>query len=348
VPPALGRAFLAEIAARPPKGRPGRPRNATYGDLTGGERNAARARRSNQAEIARQREIRAVLGERQRFAILSGDALARLRELPDAVAQTAVLSPPYFQQRAYGGGANEIGREATPKAYTVNIVRYLAEVHRVLRPDGTLWLNIGDRYSAGGNDANAFEAYHGQRVEIVRHRVHGMKPKNLVLIASGVATALQEAGWYLRGEIIYHKPAPRREGRIDDRPIRAHEKVYLLAKKPRYFFSREALLIPAKSGGVKPLSNVWFDGDGFMRATWSIHNGAPRDAPKHEAPFPIELPRRCLLLASKPGDLVLDPFSGRGTTGYAALQEGRRFLGIELRADWAEASRQWLQNVRQA
>ena len=277
-----------------------------------------------------------------------GSALA----LPyaDGIAQTCVTSPPYYGLRDYGT-AGQIGLEQTPAAYVAQIVAAMREVWRVLRDDGTLWLNIGDSYANNGvSDPSKVGGFTGARIRAgakgtmdsrPRAIPDGLKPKDLMGIPWRVAFALQDDGWYLRSDIIWAKPNPMPES-VTDRPTKAHEYVFMLSKAPRYFYDAAAIAEP--SGGANGSSfTSEYDretkpGLGMgerkeaatrnARSVWTIATQPYSGA--HFATMPPELARRCILAGSRPGDIVLDPFAGSGTTAMVALQNGRRAIGTEL------------------
>ena len=276
--------------------------------------------------------------------ILTGDAVERLRELPDGIAQTCITSPPYFGLRDYGV-EGQIGLEETPQEYVERLVTVFREVRRVLRDDGTLWLNLGDSYASQGGA-------HGGRNDNQRgvgaRRVHaagggdqaartppdGLKPKDLVGIPWRVAFALQADGWYLRSDIVWAKPNPMPES-VRDRPTRAHEYVFLLSKNERYFYDHEAIKEPAVSNHPSSKRN--------RRSVWHIPVRPFKGA--HFAVFPEALVEPMVLAGSRPGDLVLDPFAGSGTTGVVARRHGRRFLGIELNPEYVELAEHRLEEA---
>ena len=281
---------------------------------------------------------------------LVGDCLAVLRTLPDGFVQTCVTSPPYFGLRDYGH-AGQIGLEATPQAFVDKLVEVFREVRRVLKDDGTLWLNLGDSYAANrgrqvpstlmnGDATNAAQA--GAGVGMVA-RDFGLKPKDLIGIPWMVAFALRADGWWLRQDIIWHKPNPMPES-VTDRCTKSHEYVFLLSKSPSYFYDHEAIKEPAESSERPSVARGGFGGktadlvgrEAFRavtdtrnkRSVWTVATKPYGGA--HFAVFPTELIEPCVLAGSRPGDIVLDPFFGSGTSGAVAQALGRRFLGIEL------------------
>jgi DNA modification methylase len=315
--------------------------------------------------------------------ILVGDALDRLRTLPDGLARTCVTSPPYYGLRDYGMGG-QIGLEASPEEYVARIVAVFGEVRRVLADDGTLWLNLGDSYAAerGGTHQPAEtlaggkngRTAGGERVNRDRHdgfnptrnaKGIGLKHKDLMGIPWMVAFALRSDGWYLRQEIIWHKPNPMPES-VRDRCTKAHEHVFLLSKRPRYFYDADAIAEPATDPetirGKSPRHSTHPEGgfDGHRtrkgldapqsgretknaRSVWSI---TPRPFPDaHFATFPIELPDRCIRAGSAAGDTVLDPFAGAGTTLLAARNLDRDAVGIEINPEYAAMARRRVEDM---
>jgi DNA modification methylase len=268
-----------------------------------------------------------------------------------------VTSPPYWGLRDYGV-QGQIGLEATPEAYVVRMVEVFREVRRVLRDDGTLWLNLGDSYAtttkgSGGyspkQNSNTGSRYSGRSWIIPL----GLKPKDLVGIPWRVAFALQEAGWWLRSDIIWAKPNPMPES-VTDRPTKAHEYIFLLAKSERYYYDADAISEPTTDeeyrtrGKVRPPTSVYAAQcpDGPQRTglnlvnqvggrltrnkrdVWTVNSDPFPEA--HFATFPRDLILPCVLAGCPVGGTVLDPFSGAGTTALVAKEQGRRAIGIEL------------------
>ena len=198
-----------------------------------------------------------------------------------------------------------------------------AEVHRVLKDDGTLWLNVGDTYTSGDRGWRAPDRKNPARAMAYRPPTpKGLKPKDLIGVPWRIAFALQEDGWYLRSDIVWHKPNAQPES-VKDRPTRAHEYVFLLSKAERYYYDCEEVKEACNGGSVKR----------NRRTVWSINTEA--DHPPHLAVFPPELVRLCLAAGSKVGDYILDPFMGSGTVGSVCGEAGRRFVGVELKAEYA-------------
>jgi len=286
-----------------------------------------------------------------------------------------VTSPPYWGLRDYGADG-QLGREPTPEAYVESMVKVFREVRRVLKGDGTLWLNLGDSYASNGIRGDTRSGFndryfgtsngrgkHGATADVVPPNVipPGLKPKDLVGIPWRVAFALQADGWWLRSDIIWHKPNPMPES-VRDRPTKAHEYVFLLSKSERYHYDADAIAEPSlhagrvveydgtqknadvdadlqrtRIGGPNGSQSVTVGGTRNRRSVWSITTKPFAEA--HFATFPPDLPELCIKAGCPEGGTVLDPFSGAGTTGLVALRLGRSYIGIELNEDYAEMSR---------
>lgn len=264
-----------------------------------------------------------------RVTLLQGDAIQQMRTLPAGSVDCIVTSPPYYKKRNYGV-SGQYGQEATLHEYVATMAAVFQEARRVLADDGALWLNLGDSYSAGGQGGNR-----GGRLMGGAHRdlvpactsTPGFKPKNLLMVPARVAMALQDDGWILRNEIIWHKvngvPEP-----VRDRLSGKHEKLYLLAKNHRYAFDLDAIREPYQRPNDRRLTPEQVARGRNPGDVWSIPTGSYPGA--HDAVFPLDLPLRCIKASCRPGGTVLDPCSGSGTTGAAALQLGCRFIGIDL------------------
>jgi DNA modification methylase len=292
--------------------------------------------------------------------VLIGDVRQRLAELPDCSVQTCVTSPPYWGLRDYGHDG-QIGLEQTPGEYVAGMVEVFREVRRVLADDGTLWLNIGDSYAHNTTthppqSSDGYGGAHGHVAEDVRVKKAagaGLKPKDLVGIPWRVAFALQADGWWLRQDIIWAKPNPMPES-VTDRCTKAHEYVFLLTKSARYFYDIEPIREPVsenwKHGGLPPVplrgehvltagsrvkaKRVYDEPKGAnRRSVWTIPTKPYAGA--HFAVMPEALAEPCILAGSRPGDLVLDPFTGSGTVGVVALRHDRDFIGTELNPEYA-------------
>lgn len=259
--------------------------------------------------------------------ILIGDSRKVLASLPEGAFQTCITSPPYWGLRDYGIHG-QIGAESTIDAYLADLVAIFREVRRTLREDGTLWLNIGDSFTSGGRTWRAPDKKNkGRAMEYRPPTPEGLKPKDLIGIPWRLALALQQDGWYLRSDIIWHKPNCQPES-VRDRPTRSHEYVFLFSKSERYFYNTEAIREP--SADKRTLKN--------RRSVWAINTEGY--AGNHFAVFPPELVRLCMLAGSPSNSMVLDPFFGSGTVGEVAIQLGRQFTGIELSEEYAQLARE--------
>ena len=270
--------------------------------------------------------------------ILCGDALEQLRTLePDSV-HTCVTSPPYYNLRDYGT-AGQIGAEATPEEYIENLVKVFREVQRVLRPNGTLWINIGDSYAtrSGAQPPTNTRNIHGHTA---KQLPAGYKYKDLMGIPWMLAFALRTDGWHLRQDIIWAKPNCMPE-RVRDRCTKSHEYIFLLSKSDRYYFDAAAISEPIAEINVTRYLKS-FGGKGYRnevpnlrrnkRDVWTIGTGGFKGA--HFAVFPEKLVEPCILAGCPEGGLVLDPFAGSGTTGVVAKHLARNFIGIELNPEY--------------
>ena len=314
--------------------------------------------------------------------VLQGDCRAVLPTLPDCSIQCCVTSPPYYGLRDYGV-AGQIGLEPTPDEYVAEMVAVFREVRRVLRDDGVLFLNVGDSYArAGGEGGHGPNAQVGNTRSLEQRRMlappPGYKPKDLLGIPWLLAFALRADGWYLRSDIIWHKPNPMPES-VRDRPTSAHEHVFLLSKRERYFYNAEAIRQPLAdasysrlaqdvegqagrvraNGGAKTngtMKAVKFGGNkgqgdhgsAARRASGNLWDPATETANArnvwtiathpysgaHFATMPPELAERCIKAGTRPGDTVLDPFGGAGTTGLVADRLNRNAVLIELNPEY--------------
>lgn len=332
-----------------------------------------------------------------------GDALELLRQMPDESVQCCVTSPPYFGLRDYGV-AGQMGLESSMGEYLQKMVAVFAEVRRVLRNDGTLWLNLGDTYNSGPAGARDTKRWPKQSRNDHRPIVGAtaeLKRKDLCGIPWRMAFALQEAKWYLRSDIIWSKPNPMPES-CKDRPTKSHEYLFLLSKRKKYFYDAEAIKEPyaqnemangfrggaytgnetfdnqnggkIKSRGNYKVPTGWAADKNHNAIDWARENKQGRGKPfgkcggnrngdegkihhqtsplrnkrsvweiatypcaeAHFATFPPALVEPCILAGSKPGDLILDPFAGSGTTGVVALSHGRKFIGFDLNAEYCQ------------
>ena len=244
--------------------------------------------------------------------VLVGDAGAGLAALPEGVVQTVVTSPPYWSLRDYAADG-QIGVTEPLPLFVKSLVAVFDQVWRVLRPDGTVWVNLGDSYTSGNRGWRAPDRKNPARAMGRRPpNPEGTKDKELIGVPWRFALAMQEAGWWIRSDIVWHKPNCQPES-VRDRPTRAHEHVFLFTKSERYRYDVDAVRGP----NGRRLRDVWdINTVGFPGA--------------HFATFPEELVHRCIAIGSEEGDYVLDPFLGSGTTAVVARATGRRFVGCEI------------------
>lgn len=263
--------------------------------------------------------------------LFEGDALRVLDRIPSDSMQCAITSPPYWGLRDYGI-EGQIGLEETLPQFINRLVAVFNQVRRVLKPDGCLWLNIGDGYTSGNRGYRAADRKNPARAMSVRPDTpEGLKPKDMLGVPWRLALALQDDGWYLRSDIVWHKPNAMPES-VKDRPSRAHEYLFLLSKSERYYYDYEMMREPAANGSLRS-----------RRSVWSI-NTQPTDH-GHSAVFPSALIEPCILATSRPGDFVLDPFFGSGTVGLVCQKLERLFVGVELNPDYVELAQQRLSTI---
>ena len=264
--------------------------------------------------------------EKRPVVVLHGDTRDLIRELPDDSFQCVVTSPPYWGVRDYGV-AGQIGAEMDLQDYIKTLVSIFREVRRVLKPDGTFWLNIGNTYTSGGRKwRQDDEKNKGRGMSYRPPTPPGLKKKDLIGVAWMLAMACQRDGWYLRNDMIWYKPNCQPES-VKDRFTVAHEYVFLFSKSEHYFFDQDA---------IKERTT---DGNGLKnrRTVWSINTEPCPEA--HFAVFPRALVRPCLLGGSRAGDVVLDPFYGAGTVGIVSKELGRHCVGIELKSEYVDIAR---------
>ncbi|MCS1410074.1 MAG: Modification methylase DpnIIB [Verrucomicrobia subdivision 3 bacterium] len=254
----------------------------------------------------------------ERSVLVCGDAYRALQRLPDESVQTVVTSPPYWSLRDYAVDA-QIGRDDTLTDYIAAIVQTFDEIRRVLRGDGTVWLNAGDVFTSGNRRYRAPDKKNRVRAMSVRPPTpHGLKPKDLIGVPWRLAFALQAAGWWLRSEVVWHKPNAHPES-VRDRPTKAHETVFLLTKSQDYHYDIGAVRGPRG----RRLRTVWEIATEPLKRL----NGHADD---HPAMMPMALARQCVAITSREDSVVLDPYAGAGTTLLAAQGLGRRWVGIEI------------------
>lgn len=334
--------------------------------------------------------------------ILVGDVRTRLRQLADDSIHCIITSPPYWGLRDYGVDG-QIGLEASPAEFIATMVDVFEELRRVLRPDGTCWVNMGDSYAGGRcftGHPDPLRVQRGDVTEVMRAkrqmiasrrrddapiprsdvRVPGLKPKDLVMMPHRLAIALQDAGWWVRQDIVWHKPNPMPES-VRDRCTKAHEYIFLLTKSESYYYDKDAIAEPASpntharipagwatdtgrshnelignytearklaavGSGIKSNSSMAAAIEGHVdtrnkRSVWTMATQPFSEA--HFATFPPELPETCIKAGCPPGGTVLDPFFGAGTTGLVADRLQRDCIGIELNPAYAEIARKRIQ-----
>jgi len=298
-----------------------------------------------------------------------GDCLEVMREMPENSIQTCVTSPPYWGLRDYGVDG-QLGLEKTPEEYVSKMVEIFQEVKRVLHNDGTLWLNLGDSYAVSGRGlmgdgtpsdrGNAKQGTNrGTTVgQFNKITWDGLKPKDFVGIAWRVAFALQADGWWLRQDIIWHKPNPMPES-VKDRCTKAHEYIFLLSKNKRYYYDANAIKEPVAESSIKRLSQpTLVDQQGSdrvpgktngpmkavgnlsgrnRRSVWTITTKPFKKA--HFATFPEKLIEPCILAGASEDSIVLDPFFGAGTTGIVSERFRRKWIGIEMNEEYCEIAK---------
>ena len=305
--------------------------------------------------------------------VRQGDCRELMAAMEPGSVRCCVTSPPYWGLRDYGH-AGQLGLERTPDEYVARMVEVFREVRRVLADDGTLWLNLGDSYATGagkvggcpggGEQGERWKKHHMPQTPDLKNPnasvptfqpnrmpLPGLKPKDLVGIPWPVAFALQADGWWLRSDIIWAKPNPMPES-VTDRPTKAHEYLFLLAKSERYYYDAAAISEPFAGVPYKGSDNgAILNGDRAdrgrtigmttdarnRRSVWTVTSEPFPEA--HFAVMPQALVEPCILAGSTTGDLVLDPFAGSGTVGVVALRYGRRFIGCELNADYVTMAR---------
>jgi DNA modification methylase len=287
--------------------------------------------------------------------IYEGDCIETMKQWDAGCVQTCITSPPYYGLRDYGH-EGQIGLEETPEAFVAKMVEVFREVKRVLRDDGTLWLNLGDSYNGASTNRSGQNGYNDGRTNrsarFSNGGVEGLKPKDLIGIPWMVAFALRADGWYLRQDIIWHKPNPMPES-VTDRCTKAHEYIFLFSKSQKYYFDasaiREPLANPERTNfqsGSRPNGENKDRNDNDLsvrskdavyenrnkRSVWTVTTKPYSGA--HFATFPPDLIEPCILAGAPEGGVVLDPFMGSGTTAHTALRAGRQYVGCELNGEY--------------
>lgn len=310
------------------------------------------------------------------FKIINDDCIETLLDMPDEFVDCCVTSPPYWGLRDYGV-VGQIGLEKTIEIYIQNMDIVFREVKRVLKPQGTLWLNLGDSYynyrpGKGQKINKQTLSKTNQDLPTICHRrgtkIHGLKEKDLIGIPWRVAFKLQQSGWYLRSDIIWHKTNSMPES-VLDRPSRCHEYVFLLTKNSRYYYDHDQIREPYLDSSKERYKTPVFETapgyrrpDGNLsrksnkkiivpnpkgknkRSVWKISSTKIKGS--HYATFPEKLVQPCILAGCPEGGLVLDPFSGSGTTGIVANKFNRNFIGIELNSDYVKLSLERAKNLQ--
>ena len=295
--------------------------------------------------------------------VLYGDCRDTLKNLTNLSVQTCVTSPPYYGLRDYGGEKNQIGQEQTPEEFIDELVKVFSIVRDKLKDDGTLWVNIGDSYY--NYRPSKGKSYPKQTVSKTKqdlpdysskrnNKLSNLKEKDLIGIPWMLAFALRQDGWFLRQDIIWHKPNPMPES-VRDRCTKAHEYIFLLSKSKKYYYDNIAIKEPVKQDwgtrnrtagkyhnagtGLQPHSGLTKSyTTKNKRSVWSITNKPYKHA--HFATFPPDLIEPCILAGSKEGDIVLDPFMGSGTTAMVSKQHNRHFIGCELHEEYGDLIQQ--------
>ena len=311
--------------------------------------------------------------------IFCGNAVDVLRSFPAESVNMCVTSPPYYCLRDYGIEA-QIGNEQTPYEYIQNLLLVFEEVKRVLKPDGTLWVNIADSYSGSGKGG-----WNKQISERNRNRLnpqynpscfnmpklwHGIKQKDMIGVPWLLAFSLRENGWYLRSDIIWHKKNCMPES-VKDRPSKCYEHIFLLSKSPQYYYDYDAVREPAAESSIARYKRGVSDKGKYAgkniganvqpifaprthtdlpdmrnrRDVWSVAINSAH-IPGHFAVYPEKLIEPCILAGTKVGGIVLDPFFGSGTTGVVALKNGRQYIGIDINPDYCKTARDRIEKIK--
>lgn len=287
--------------------------------------------------------------------IYNENCLTGLKKLPDNSIDCCVTSPPYFGLRDYGT-SEQIGLEETPELFIDALLQVFSEVQRVLKPDGTLWLNMGDSYAGGGGaSGHTTETKNIGATTSVYGAVksggkrYGLKQKDLIGVPWMAAFALRSAGWYLRQDIIWHKPNPMPES-VTDRCTKSHEYIFLMSKSLKYYYDHEAIKYKSftndntnRDRDLTKLNNVpgrskmnWLKTNNYemsnKRSVWTVTTKPFIDA--HFATFPQDLIIDCIKAGCAEGGIILDPFMGAGTTALVARKLNRNYIGFELNTDY--------------
>ena len=300
--------------------------------------------------------------------ILFGDCKKTLSAFLPKSARMCVTSPPYYGLRDYGGEDKQIGQEDTPEEFINNLVEVFREVRDILTDDGTLWVNLGDSYY--NYRPSKGQSYPKQTVSKTKqdlpdkcakraNKLEGLKEKDLIGIPWLFAFAMRADGWYLRQDIIWHKPNPMPES-VKDRCTKSHEYIFLFSKNKKYFYDNEAIKEPAKDWGTRDRTNGKYHNEGTglqphsgltksyptknKRSVWSVTVKPYKEA--HFATYPPDLIEPCILAGSEEGDTVLDPFMGAGTTAAVAKSLNRHYIGCELNEDYGNLIQKRIQDYQ--
>ena len=309
--------------------------------------------------------------------IICGNSIEVLKTLADNCVDMCVTSPPYYGLRDYGE-SGQIGMEQTPQEYIEHLTEIFMEVHRVLKPTGTLWINIGDSYAGSGkgpmslavagNGKNSTLYEKNSKVHEVPKTWDGIKPKDMIGIPWTLAFSLRAKGWYLRSDIIWHKTNCLPES-VKDRPTKCYEHIFLLSKSRKYYYDYKAVQEPlkqvskerykrgrsaeskyAREGMQKNINGVREDSSHFdqeykrKRDVWEVSTNTFK-MDEHFAMYPEKLIEPCILAGSEKGGIVLDPFFGSGTTGVVAKKHGREYIGIDINAKYCELAEKRIMEV---
>lgn len=303
--------------------------------------------------------------------IYNEDCITGIQKLPSDVIDCCITSPPYYALRDYGVDG-QIGLENTPEEYIQRLVYVFNSIYRVLKPTGTLWINIGDSYAGSGHGAwqnkegskQMYVPNPGDPITRIPKRWAGIKPKDLIGIPWMLAFALRASGWYLRQDIIWAKPNPIPES-VKDRCTKSHEYIFLLSKSPQYYFDVRAIQEPSTTQGTAVGSENRYGGkkytehpDKFFRTksgnayvhrdfrnkrdVWSVPTQPCKDA--HFATYPERLIFDCIRAGCPENGIVLDPFMGAGTTAVVARKLNRKYIGYELNAEYIQIADNRLKN----
>ena len=303
-----------------------------------------------------------------RNTVLFGDCRDTLKTLNAQITtgiaerpRMCVTSPPYYGLRDYGGEDNQIGQEQTPEEFIENLVEVFREVRNVLADDGTCWVNLGDsyyNYRPGKGQGLAKQTVSNTKQDLPDvcprrgNRLEGLKEKDLIGIPWMFAFAMRADGWYLRQDIIWHKPNPMPES-VKDRCTKSHEYIFLFSKSKYYHYDNEAIKEPAKDWGTRDRTNGKYHNPGTglsphtgltksyekknKRSVWTVNKKPYKGS--HFATYPPDLIEPCIKAGSEKGDIVLDPFMGSGTTAAVAKSLGRDYIGCELHENYGDLIR---------